>query len=316
MTAHRARWWVAALAGACALTAAVTSADLSPATTASAQARARDTALAGSPFDGDGAWPCVGQGRARVARLPVPAPSDRGAGVLVVRPPGESASTPVVYLLHGYPDGPLSPLDAGLACSVLGRAHRWPPFVLAVPDGTGWHRGDHEWADAADGSDQIETWLTRDVVPAVEGDHPRSPARRTLAGFSMGAYGALNVGLHRPGEFGSLIGVSGYYHVDDPEGVFDDDRALIARNTPQDARPAATSPPLRVALVQGDDEEDLIDGQSTVLAARLRHQDVQVVAREVGGEHDWGFVADQWPWLMAWAARSWHLSPAASPGWP
>lgn len=316
MRSRRTGWVVAALVGACALAAAVTGADLSPATTASAQARARDDALAGSPLDGDGAWPCVGRGRASVVRLSVPAPSNRDAGVVVVRPPGkQTASTPVVYLLHGYPDSPLSPLEAGLACSVLGKAHRWPPFVLAVPDGARWRAGDHEWADAADGADQIETWLTSAVVPAVEGGDPRSPARRTLAGFSMGAYGALNVGLHHQGEFRSLIGVSGYYRVDDPEGVFGGDPALMAHNTPLDARvDRDLDPPLRVALAQGDDEEDLIDGQGEQMAARLRRQGIPVVAREESGEHDWGFVADRWPSLMTWAARSWRLSPAASPG--
>ena len=299
--------WVAALAAACALAAAVTLADTHPATTASAQARAHAAALGGGGED-DGAWPCTGHGRASVTRLEVPAPSNPSARVLVVRPPGpDAATTPVVYLLHGYPDDPLSSLDAGLACSVLGKDGGWPPFVLAIPDGTGWHRGDHEWANAADGTDQVETWLTGAVVQAVEGTRARPPALRTLAGFSMGAYGALNVGLHHQQQYRSLIGVSGYYHVDDPDGVFAGDTTLVARNTPLDARVVAgIEPPLGVALVQGDDEEDLIDGQGAPMAAALRSRGVSVVDREESGEHDWGFVADQWPWLMTWAARAWR----------
>ena len=307
MRTRRGARWAAALAAACALAAAVTFADASPATTVSAQARAHAAALDG-PRAAGAAWPCVRRGGASVVRLAVPAPSNPRAGALVVRPPGpDAADLPVVYLLHGYPDSPLSALDAGLACSVLGRDGSWPPFVLVVPDGTGWHRGDHEWADAADGTDQIETWLTGAVVRAVEGSHRRPPALRTLAGFSMGAYGALDVGLHHQREFRSLVGVSGYYHVDDPEGVFAGDPALIARNTPEDARvvPGIT-PPLSVSLVQGDDEEDLVDGQSTHMAAALRRQGVDVVAREVHGEHDWRFVAQQWPWLVARAAQTWR----------
>ena len=308
------------------LVAAVAFAATHPGSTASALAAAR-----GAAENGHGDWPCVnGRGAATVRRLAVPAPGNRAAGVLVVTPPGASATAPVVYLLHGYPDSPISPLEAGLACSTLGSDHRWPPFVLAVPDGTGWHRGDHEWADAADGSDQVETWLTRAVLPAVEGAHPRPPADRTLAGFSMGAYGAVNVGLHHPGLFRTLVGVSGYYEIDDPEDVFAGDEALEETNTPQDlgkpggpVLPPHLGPPMRVALVQGDDESDLIDGAGERMARVLRENGVAVAAHERAGEHDWDFVAARWPDLLAWAARSWRspgdagaAAATASPGSP
>lgn len=165
----------------------------------------------------------------------------------------------------------------------------------------------------------------------MEGAHPRAASDRTLAGFSMGACGALNVGLHHQDVFGTLVGVSGYYRVDDPQGVFASDAALEEANTPEDlglvGGPAllAQVPPLRVALVQGDDEADLIDGSGDRMARILGEQGVAVVSHERRGGHDWGFVADRWPTLLTWAARSWHDAPSqgergtaatASPGSP
>jgi S-formylglutathione hydrolase FrmB len=69
------------------------------------------------------------------------------------------------------------------------------PFVLAVPDGHGSHHRDTEWADAADGSDQVEDRLLREVIPAVEGSHRRDAAHRAIGGFSMGGYRSINLAL-------------------------------------------------------------------------------------------------------------------------
>ena len=251
---------------------------------------------------------------ADVRRLGVPAPSRSDASVLVVTPArGDVAAMPVLYLLHGCPDAPEAPLAAGLARAVVGGSAAgatWPPFVLAVPVGVGWRRGDHEWADAADGArgDLVESWLVDRVVPAVEGAHRRPPSRRTLAGFSMGGYGALNVGLRRPGVFGSLVAFSGYFRADDPEGVFGGDPRLLGANSPllRAAHPA-TCPPrgLRAALVETDHEPSLIAGQSAPMAAVLRRGGTEVLELHPRGAHRWGSVAAAWPGVLTWLAAGW-----------
>ena len=261
-------------------------------------------------------WPGVAPGAARVQRLPVPTAARPDAGALVVAPAGHrtgggAASLPVVCFLHGWPDAPESALAAGLARTVIG-ARRWPPFVLVLPDGTGWHRGDHEWADAADGTDQVETWLVEAVLPAVEGDRPRARRRRALAGFSMGGYGALNVGLRHPDLFGGLGAVSGYFVVDDPHGVFGGDRALEAANTPLEvARLAAAAAhagalrDLRAALVASDHEGALIRGQAPPMAAALRAAGADVLVGVRPGRHSWRFAAQRWPDVLAHLAAGW-----------
>lgn len=251
-------------------------------------------------------WPGIasrgGGPGAGVQRLTVPAPSRPDASVLLVTPTGGGEDLPVVYLLHGCPDAPEAPLAAGLARAVAGAA-TWSPFVLVVPDGTGWRRGDHEWADAADGGDLLESWLVDAVVPAVEAGAPRPPARRTLAGFSMGGYGALNVGLRRPGVFASLVSFSGYSSADDPEGAFGGDPLLLQANSPlarlEDPalRPA---PGLRVALVEQRREPRLVRGRAAVVAASLRGTGADVLEVHGPGRHSWRSVATCWPEVLTW----------------
>ena len=272
-------------------------------------------------------WPGVAPGAARAERVAVPTAARPDAGALVVSPmihrsaghhaDASGADLPVVCFLHGWPDAPESALAAGLARTVTG-SRRWPPFVLVLPDGTGWSRGDHEWADAADGADGgagagdlLETWLVDAVLPAVEGDRPRTPGRRALAGFSMGGYGALNVGLRRPGVFGALGSISGYFVVDDPEGVFGGDEALEASNAPlQVARAAADAGAdafcgLRVALVASDHEGALTADQVAPMARALHAGGADVLAQVRPGRHSWRCAAQRWPDVLAHLAAGW-----------
>lgn len=263
-------------------------------------------------------WPGVGPHGARVERLVVPTGARPDAEVLVVSPWGvtghDLADLPLVCFLHGWPDAPQSALAAGMARSVVG-SRRWPPHVLVLPDGTGWRRGDHEWADAADGTsgdggagDLVETWLVHAVLPAVEGGRPRAADRRALAGFSMGGYGALNVGLRRPGVFGSLGSVSGYFRPDDPEGALGGDPVLEAQGSPlvvARGRGGALEG-LRVALVESDHEGALVRGQVATMADALRAGGADVLAQVRPGRHSWGFVARSWPDVLAHLAARWR----------
>src|SRR5205823_7618530 len=62
-------------------------------------------------------------------------------------------------------------------------------------------------------------------------------AHRAIAGLSEGGYGALNIGLHHPGEFRVLESWSGYERADNLQSIFGGDQALLARNSPLDQLP-------------------------------------------------------------------------------
>jgi enterochelin esterase-like enzyme len=146
--------------------------------------------------------------------------------VIIYTPPGveNTKNLPILYYLHGTPGAPGDFLRAGgtLALNAWFKAgHK--PFMVVEADGEVPDRQDSEWLNAANGNpaEQIESYFINSVIPAVEGDQPRSPQNRMIAGFSMGGYGAMNLAQHHPEVFGKVASLDGYYHVDDTDGMLD-----------------------------------------------------------------------------------------------
>lgn len=126
---------------------------------------------------------------------------------------------PVLYLLSGAPGGADDWFWGMHAAQTLDRliaARTVPPLILVSPDGNGGRLRDTQFVDSADGRQRVETFLVRDVLGYVDTHFRTVVARdgRGLVGYSAGAYGALNVGLHHPTLFGTLAGFCGYYTAD------------------------------------------------------------------------------------------------------
>ncbi len=237
----------------------------------------------------------------------VPLPGNNGSRRVLVytNTTTDSAQIPVVYLLHGLPGRPEDFESAGL----LGALDHYAaaggrPLVVAAPDGKGAKHYDTEWADSADRRDLQETFVLQRVIPAVEGANVRDAAHRAIAGFSMGGYGATNIALRHPTSFGQLISIAGYYHVDDPSGVFAGRPAEIAANSPD--RHAGSARHLRVLLTDGVEEnEPLIQGEVDRFARLLRRHHVAVAVVETPGRHDLGYLRHQLPTILSFLARGW-----------
>jgi S-formylglutathione hydrolase FrmB len=236
----------------------------------------------------------------------VPDRSARGGQrrVLVFRPDVPDSSTlPVVYLLHGYPGMPEDFTLAGLGTLLDRRLCQGrTPVVVAVPDGNEVGRRDTEWADDAhSGRWYVETFVTRTVVRLVEGQHPRNPAHRALMGFSMGGFGAFSLGL-RHHQYGSLVAMDGYFHIDDPDDAFGthpelhDPHYWLARAQGE-----------RVLLMEGRDDADPVTGQDTPrFAAELRSLHVPVSTSYGPGGHDLPYLRSALPQAFGWLDRSWR----------
>ena len=131
---------------------------------------------------------------------------------LVYLPPGVRRQTgyPAVYLLHGLRGSPYS-FIGGLRLAAVAdgliHAREVPPFVAVMPPAGSTPRFDGEWTGAWERS------LVQGVLPWAERHLPLSPrpADRTLAGFSAGAYGSIDIGLRHPGLFGTVESWSGYF---------------------------------------------------------------------------------------------------------
>jgi S-formylglutathione hydrolase FrmB len=245
-----------------------------------------------------------------VSVLELPSPDAAGhRDVWVYRPPGvpDSAALPVLYLLHGYPDTPASVFGGLAAQASLGAFQRsgGRPFVVVAPDGNGAGHPDTEWADSVDGADRVETFLTTVVIPAVEGTHRRDAAHRAIAGYSMGGYGAMNLALRHPDLFGQVAALSGYFRVDDPDGVFGGRPDVEAANSPD--RRVAAARGRRVLLSDGDrDEEPVTRGETQRFAALLRAAGIPYTLHvRAGGRHDSAYVRAELPVLWAFLAAGW-----------
>lgn len=159
----------------------------------------------------------------------------------VYLPPGygqhPSVRYPVFYLLHGVPGKPgafLQTVRMGVVEDILLARHTMRPMILVMPFGSTGAFTDKEWANGIRPHEAWETYLSRDVVAAVDARYRtiRSGAGRAIGGLSEGGYGALNIGLHHPGRFGVIESWSGYQRADDVRSIFGHRPALLRWNSP------------------------------------------------------------------------------------
>jgi enterochelin esterase-like enzyme len=222
----------------------------------------------------------------------------RSQPVDVYLPPGYTAHParryPVLYLLHGEPGRPgafLETVRMGIVEDELVAAHRAEPVILAMPFGSTGSFTDKEWANGARPNEDWETFVARDVVRAVDARFRtiRASWARGLGGLSEGGYGAINIAIHHPGEFGLVESWSGYEQADDVASIFEHERSLLVRNTPLDTV-AAAAPALRRArtffwIYTGTG--DRFRAQNVAFAAELARAGLPHRLRIVRGGHNW-----------------------------
>jgi S-formylglutathione hydrolase FrmB len=108
------------------------------------------------------------------------------------------------------------------------------PLILVMPFGSTGTFTDKEWANGIRAHEGWETFVARDLVRAIDSRYRTIPtgAGRALGGLSEGGYGALNIGLHHPGEFRVLESWSGYEKADNLRSIFGGQPQLLAQNSP------------------------------------------------------------------------------------
>jgi len=234
----------------------------------------------------------------------------------VYLPPGYAAHPhrryPVLYLLHGEPGRPaafLLTVRLGVVEDELVALHRARPMILVMPFGSTGTFTDKEWANGVRPHEGWETFLARDVVRAIDARFRtiRAPWARGIAGLSEGGYGAINIAIHHPREFGLVESWSGYETADNVPSIFGGRASLLARNTPLKTIAAAAGALRRTHtffwLYSGANDRFLAQNERFVrllAASGIAHR-----FRVVRGGHNWALWRGNA--AFAYLAASRHL---------
>jgi len=211
---------------------------------------------------------------------------------------------PVLYLLHGFPGRPLAFLltvRMGVVEDELVAKHEAQPLIMVMPFGSTGTFTDKEWANGIGPYEGWRTFVSRDVVHAIDA-HYRTIASRSgrgIGGLSEGGYGALNIGLHTPQEFSIVESWSGYEKAAHNHSIFGRRLAGLTTNTPLD-RLRSVAPTLRRLetyfwFYSGSD--DPLQRQNRDFATALTSARVPHTYLDLRGGHNWALWRG-----MAWRA--------------
>lgn len=275
-----------------------------PATTATTAARTTTTTAVKRSATAQPRRP--GRGTVQYFTMPSGDADGRRREFWVYRPGvPDSADLPVVYFLHGYPGNERAVADSGLAPALEQLfASGVRPFVVVAPNGQSSPRHDTEWTDSADGQVRLENWVVNLLVPAVEGAHHRDRAHRAVVGFSMGGFGAMNLGLKHPDLFGQIVSIAGYFRVDDPDGMGDDDPRWVADNSP-DQHVAAGAASRMLLITAAGEHDPLIAGEAQRFRRLAEAAGQNPAVATAPGPHTFDLVVAQVPAVARFLAGGW-----------
>lgn len=223
-----------------------------------------------------------------------------------------TARFPVAILTHGNPGRSTDWLDDGSAAATgLQVARSGHPVILVMPTVLQRPTGDSLCVNT-ETQGHAETYVVHDVVAAVDAQLRTVPdaAHRTLGGFSMGGFCALNLGLRHPDVFSVALAFSALT-VCEPDAIPGGNEALfdtpdwpadVDRNSP--ATYAADLDPAHgpaLWLDVGADETELI-GPLDQLRDTLVARGFTVESHTRPGGHDFGTWTSALQEALPWAA--------------
>ena len=226
---------------------------------------------------------------------------------LVYLPPSYQATPgrryPTLYLLHGSPGSEYDWIKGGKAvqsADTLIEHGESPELIMVFPDGNGRNGETSEWGNSFDQKQLMENFVAFDLVHYIDQKYRTIPqaSERALGGFSMGGFGAMNIAVHHPDIFGSVIALAGYYTADG--SIWGQNTAYIRANSPAlvlPEDPAAWK--LRIFLGAATrDQPYYADTQQFILELKTLH--LTYTFDLENGYHTWSVWETQFYHALTW----------------
>jgi enterochelin esterase-like enzyme len=234
-----------------------------------------------------------------------PAFHEQRRSFLVYLPPSyRNAATlerryPTLYLLHGSPGSEYDWSRGGKAVqsadNLIGHGEI-PELIMIFPDGNGRSGETSEWGNSFDQKQLMENFVALDLVHFIDQKYRTipTPGYRAIGGFSMGGFGAMNIAVHHPDIFGSVISLAGYYTAEG--SIWGQNTAYMQANSPTLVLPANPQAwKLRIFLgAATKDQPYYADTQQFILELKALHLDYTFDLEN--GYHAWSI----------WEAQLYH----------
>ena len=222
---------------------------------------------------------------------------------------------PVLYLLHGL-TGHYSDWVTRSNVADYAAAYR---MIVVTPEGN-----DSWYIDSA--TSKYESYILRELIPDVQQRYRTIEARygRSIAGLSMGGYGAIKFGLKSPFMFVFAASMSGAFVVprlaekDTPESWVESLKVFGALGSEtrrandlfeiiEKLTPARISSLPYFYFDCGTDDLPLIFSSNRELAALMLEKDIPHEFRQLPGDHSWAYWDRQVQEILKIAAEKMRL---------
>jgi len=210
---------------------------------------------------------------------------------------------PTLYLLHGSPGGEYDWIKGGKApqsADTLIGFGEIAELIMIFPDGNGRSGETSEWGNSFDQKQLMENFVALDLVHFIDQKYRTipTPGNRAIGGFSMGGYGAMNIAVHHPGIFGSVISLAGYYTAEG--SIWGQNTAYMQANSPASVLPASPHAwKLRIFLgAATKDQPYYTDTQQFIVELKALHLDYTFDLEN--GYHAWSIWEAQLYHALIW----------------
>jgi enterochelin esterase-like enzyme len=238
-----------------------------------------------------------------------PAFHEQRRSFLVYLPPSyRDAATqnrryPTLYLLHGSPGSEYDWIRGGKAVqsadTLIGHGEI-PELIMIFPDGNGRSGETSEWGNSFDQKQLVENFVALDLVRFIDQKYRTipTPGYRAIGGFSMGGFGAMNIAVHHPAIFGSVISLAGYYTAEG--SIWGQNTAYIQANSPASVLPVNPHAwKLRIFLgAATKDQPYYADTQQFILELKALH--LAYTFDLENGYHTWSIWEAQLYHALIW----------------